>query len=166
MHMTAPVYGDRVETRSSKCPVSAHYQKISEHCPVLASTGCTKQFCQAGRAIHTDENRVGENRSLDVVEREAEEFLREFHRENPFQTDEQFQARLDDAIHQIRSSAITAVIRRDRSTGLVGGNYTQTSREIEFGIRRAWRNARKCIMRSHSDELRSASACTPAGQLR
>lgn len=61
---------------------------------------------------------------------------------------------LEEVLGEIRDEAVEAVIREDNPRGMVGGNWTQWSEELEFGIRRAWRNARKCIMRSHSDELK------------
>ncbi|KAL8913357.1 MAG: hypothetical protein Q9171_001834 [Xanthocarpia ochracea] len=135
------------------CPVIKEFQQARAHHPVLASTGCTKQFCQAGRALHTDEPRVGENRALEVVEKEAEGFLRELHQEGYFDSDQTFQSRLDCALTEIRTDASVGIVRETKQSGLVGGVWHQTSAELEWGIRRAWRNARKCIMRSHSDEL-------------
>ncbi|OCK79887.1 hypothetical protein K432DRAFT_454237, partial [Lepidopterella palustris CBS 459.81] len=115
--------------------------------------GCTRDFCQAGRSIHTDEARVGENRTVDVVEQECVEFLNEMRQDGHFKTDEEFEDRMNSALDEIRSSCRQAIVRGDRDEGTVGGNWMQTSKELEFGIRRAWRNARKCIMRSHCEEL-------------
>lgn len=138
-----------------KCPVLApDYKLIKESHGTLASTGCTKDFCEAGRAIHTDELRVGENRAVDVVEQEAEDFLRELHKEKFFASEAAFQERLHRAHVEIRSSSVEGVIRETQITGMVGGIWTQTPQELEFGLRRAWRNARKCIMRSHCEDLR------------
>jgi len=70
------------------CPMlSPELKGIRDKYTTLASTGCTTDFCQAGRAIHTDETRVGENRALCVVEREAENFLQELHHEGFFASD-------------------------------------------------------------------------------
>lgn len=139
----------------NKCPVLApDYKLIKERHGTLASTGCTEEFCQAGRAIHTDEPRIGENRAVEVVEREAEDFLRELHREKYFASEEAFQERLKYARFEIRSTSVKGIIRETKKTGLVGGVWTQTSQELEFGLQRAWRNARKCIMRSHCEDLR------------
>ena len=136
-----------------RCPVIKEFEQARAHHPVLASTGCTKQFCQAGRALHTDEPRVGENRALEVVEKEAEGFLRELHQEGYFDSDETFRSRLRCAITEIRTGASVGIVRETKQSGPIGGIWHQTSAELEWGIRRAWRNARKCIMRSHSDEL-------------
>ncbi len=139
---------------SVKCPfLTPEFQKVREQHTTLASTGCTKELCQAGRATHTDEPRIGENRAIDVVEQEAEGFLRELYSENFFKNKEEFDVRLQRIQADIRSSAVEGIIREDKVHGLVGGNYTQTPRELLFGLRRAWRNARKCIMRSHCEEL-------------
>ncbi|KAI4143807.1 MAG: hypothetical protein L6R39_004438 [Caloplaca ligustica] len=139
---------------SSKCPVATEFQQARKHHSVLASTGCTKDFCQAGRAVHTDEPRVGENRAVEVVLQEAEGFLRELHHEHFFGTDEAFTNRLTAVLGEIKAGSGEGLIRQGRRRGTVGGNWLQTPAEVEFGIRRAWRNARKCIMRSHSDELK------------
>ena len=139
----------------AKCPmVLPEYQRVLDRHTTLASTGCTKQFCQAGRVIHTDEPRVGENRALCVVEKEAEGFLLELHREGFFDTDEKFQLRLKNVCDEIRADAVEGVVREDKSYAKLGGNWVQTPRELEFGLRRAWRNSRKCIMRSHCEELK------------
>ncbi|KAL8746468.1 MAG: hypothetical protein Q9184_007744, partial [Pyrenodesmia sp. 2 TL-2023] len=143
-----------VSPTPSRCPVAKDFQQARAHHPVLASTGCTRDFCQAGRAVHTGEARVGENRAIEIVEKEAKGFLEELHREHFFPTDEAFTSRLSGALAEIRSTACEGFIRESRQHGTIGGNWDQTPAEIEFGIRRAWRNARKCIMRSHSDELK------------
>ncbi|KAL8923172.1 MAG: hypothetical protein Q9208_004735 [Pyrenodesmia sp. 3 TL-2023] len=140
--------------KPSRCPVAKEYHQARTHHPVLASTGCTKDFCQAGRAVHTDEPRIGENRAIEIVEKEAKGFLEELHREQFFATDEAFTSRLNGVLTEIRSNACEGFIRESRKHGTIGGNWDQTPAELEFGIRRAWRNARKCIMRSHSDELK------------
>ena len=137
-----------------KCPVAdPQLQYIRTSCPILASTGCTKDFCQAGRAIHTDEPRVGENRALLEVELEAQEFLRDLHHEGFYGTEDAFQERTVQVLREIRAGATEGIVRVDRSIAMMGGTWTQTPKELELGVRRAWRNARKCIMRSHCEEL-------------
>ncbi|KAL9123037.1 MAG: hypothetical protein Q9187_000409 [Circinaria calcarea] len=141
-------------SESARCPIwTTEFQRVRENHATLASTGCTKQFCQAGRAVHTDEPRVGENRALHVVEQEAEEFLRELHRERFFDSDEKFEERLKHVRDEIRAGAVEAIVREDGLRAKVGGNWIQTPQELQFGFRRAWRNSRKCIMRSHCEEL-------------
>ena len=141
--------------KASKCPVlNAEFEGIQERYKTLASTGCSGQFCQAGRMVHTDEPRVGENRALKVVEQEAREFLEELRRENFFADDEAFCERLRAVMKEIRLGATNGMVREVKKKGRVGGNWTQTPAELEFGLRRAWRNSRKCIMRSHCEELK------------
>ncbi|KAL8721253.1 MAG: hypothetical protein Q9225_002030 [Loekoesia sp. 1 TL-2023] len=130
----------------SSCPVASEFGKAQAHHPVLASTGCTKEFCQAGRAVHSDEPRIGENRAIEAVEQEAEGFLRELHREHFYDTDEAFTERLNVALAEIRAGACEGTIREGHRQGTIGGNWSQTTAELEFGIRRAWRNARKSLI--------------------
>lgn len=140
---------------TARCPaMTPEFQSIQERYKNLASTGCTAQFCQAGRMLHSDEPRVGENRALEIVEAEARDFLEELHHEGFFGSDKAFCERLRAATKEIRSGTINGHIRQDKKQGRVGGNWTQTPAELEFGLRRAWRNSRKCIMRSHCEELK------------
>lgn len=97
---------------------------------------------------------MGENRSLQEVEREAVEFLRVLREEGFYDTEDVFQNRLDQVRGEIETGTAGGVGQEDPSSAKVGGTWTQTYQELEFGIRRAWRNARKCIMRSHCDELK------------
>lgn len=139
----------------AQCPVlTPEFQSIQAQYKTLTSTGCTAQFCQAGRMLHTDEPRVGENRALGVVEKEAREFLEELRHEGFFASDKDFCERLRAVLKEIRSGASDGIIRQGKKNGKIGGNWTQTPTELEFGLRRAWRNSRKCIMRSHCEELK------------
>ncbi|KAL8814584.1 MAG: hypothetical protein Q9223_006200 [Gallowayella weberi] len=138
----------------ARCPVTKEFQLARDRHPVLASTGCTTEFCQAGRAVHTDEPRIGENRAIEIIEKEADGFLQELRLENFFDTDDAFTDRRDAVLKEIKTGASEGLIRETQQHGMIGGNWHQTAAELEFGIRRAWRNARKCIMRSHSDELK------------
>ena len=138
----------------SKCPLSnPEFELIRANHANLASTGCEKDFCQAGRAIHTDEPRVGQNRALCVVEREARDFLSDIYREGFYIDDGTFSERLGQALLEIRNSATERDENGRNSKATIGGNWIQTRQELEFGVRRAWRNSRKCIMRSHCEEL-------------
>ncbi|KAF9462533.1 nitric oxide synthase [Collybia nuda] len=143
----------------NKCPLSTpEFELIRQNHSTLVSTGCTQDFCQSGRVIHTDEPRIGENRSLAVVEKEAEDYLKDLHREGFFLDEEAFQVRLHFALYEIRAGSTEGIIRESQERGTVGGVWTQTPGELEFGLRRAWRNARKCIMRSHCEELNAKMA--------
>ena len=140
---------------TSTCPLGAsEHQRIREKHRTLASTGCTKEFCQAGRAVHTDEPRVGENRSLEVVQQEATEFLRDLFEEGFFQDEEQFKARLQQVLAEILRNSVQGIVRDGKRLGCLGGNWSQTPAELEFGIKLAWRNSRKCIGRNHYRELK------------
>ena len=97
---------------------------------------------------------MGENRSLQGVEQEAISFLRVLREEGFYIGEDAFQDRLDQVLGEIRAGSVKGVIRADHSYAKVAGTWTQTHQELEFGIRRAWRNARKCIMRSHCEELK------------
>ena len=97
---------------------------------------------------------MGENRSLKVVEQEAIDFLRVLREEGFFDTEDAFQSRLNQVQGEIKAGSVKGVTREDHSYTLLAGTWTQTHQELEFGIRRAWRNARKCIMRSHCEELK------------
>ena len=138
----------------SHCPVAKEFQKARDHHSILASTGCTRQFCQAGRAVHTDEPRIGENRALNVVKEEAEAFLREYYRDNHSASENALQDRLQQVLEEIEAGACEGIVRETKQPGRIGGSWNQNFDELEFGIRRAWRNSRKCIMRSHCEELR------------
>ena len=140
---------------TAKCPfMNAEQQRIKENHRTLASTGCTKDFCQAGRAIHTDEPRIGENRSLEAVCQDADDFLRDLYDEDFFPNEAALEARLQAVHAEILYGATDGVARGDKMQTRLGGNWTQTFGELEFGIRRAWRNSRKCIARNHAEELK------------
>lgn len=138
-----------------KCPAwQSEFNSIHSNHATLASTGCTKEICQAGRAVHTDEPRVGQDRALHTVEREAREFLQELRRAGVYDSEDVFQQRLKQVLREIRAGATKGTVREDHSVARMGGVWAQTVPELEFGVRRAWRNSRKCIMRSHCEELR------------
>ncbi|KAL9077431.1 MAG: hypothetical protein Q9161_000276 [Pseudevernia consocians] len=103
---------------------------------------------------HTDEPRVGGNRSLQVVEQEAVDFLRVLREEGFYDSEDAFQNRLNQVRREIQAGSVEGVVQGDHSYAKLGGIWTQTQEELEFGIRRAWRNAKKCIMRSHCEELK------------
>lgn len=139
----------------AQCPfMSAEHQRIRENHRTLASTGCSKEFCQAGRIIHTDEPRIGENRSLHLIYQEATDFLRDLYDDNVFANEAELDARLQAVHAQILHGSKEGVTREEKIRTQLGGSWTQTPQELEWGLRRAWRNARKCIARNHSEELK------------
>ncbi len=97
---------------------------------------------------------MGGNRSLQVVEREAVDFLRVLREEGFYDSEDTFQNRLKQVQREIEAGSVEGVVQEDHSFARLGGIWAQTHEELEFGIRRAWRNSRKCIMRSHCEELK------------
>ena len=97
---------------------------------------------------------MGGNRSLQVVEQEAVDFLRVLREEGFYDSEDAFQNRLNQVRREIQAGSVHGVVQEDHSYAKLGGIWTQTQEELEFGIRRAWRNAKKCIMRSHCEELK------------
>jgi hypothetical protein len=129
------------------------FQKIVKDNPVLTSTGCTREFCQAGRMIHSDEPRVGETRALEVVKEEASAFLWQLLKEGVY-TEEQYTARRNEVLNSLEASAVVEPMLVDgvKTVGKTA-TWTQTSQELQRGLQLAWKNSRKCIMRSHFKEL-------------
>ena len=128
----------------------------SNECQKLDSKD--KIWCQSSRSWYHEAltpkfPTVGENRSFEVVEREAVDFLQVLHEEGFFNDKDAFQNRLSQVRGEIKAGSVRRILQEDHSYASLGGTWTQTYRELEFGIRRAWRNARKCIMRSHCEEL-------------
>jgi nitric oxide synthase oxygenase domain/subunit len=132
------------------------FERIRKAHRTLAPTGCTTDFCQSGRMAHIHEPRVGRDRPLNEIQQEAVEFLQECRDYNIITTDDELNKRIKKALVQISNSAISTVITdRDgnQSIGLAGGTWFQTPAELEYGLRAAWRNARRCIMRSEHEHL-------------
>ena len=137
---------------ASRCPFS-EYDKILERNPILAPTGCTEKFCQAGRLVHTDEPKVGENRPLEVVQDEASAFLWQLWQDGIY-TEDRYTERRAQVMEDIDRSAKEKIVW-SQGAKRVGktSTWTQTSEELRYGVRLAWRNSRKCIMRSRYQEL-------------
>ena len=139
----------------AKCPfIIPEHQLIKARNRILASTGCSKDICQAGRVIHTDEPRVGENRSLEDVLMEAEDFLRILFEEDFFPDVAAFEARLQAVRKELNDSAKSGLVRGTRILKPLGGSWKQSYEELEFGVRKSWLNSRKCIARNHYQELK------------
>ncbi|PYH90281.1 nitric-oxide synthase [Aspergillus ellipticus CBS 707.79] len=137
---------------ASRCPFM-EYEKIMEKNPVLAPTGCTDKFCQAGRMVHTHEPKVGENRPLDIVREEASGFLWQLWQDDIY-TESQYNERRAQVTLEIERSAKEKIVW-NQGIKRVGktSSWTQTREELRYGLRLAWRNSRKCIMRSRYQEL-------------
>ncbi|KAH9905392.1 nitric oxide synthase [Xylariomycetidae sp. FL2044] len=149
------------------CPTSAaqrEFDRIYEAYPSLASTGCTAKFCHSGRMKHTDEERVGRNQAVEKVAQDAADFLRQLRQAGIIKTDMALCERMRQVRTEIRLRSVCARyaaregagsdLCQSQVIGIVGGTWTQTSEELEFGIRVAWKNARRCIMRSDYRDLK------------
>lgn len=140
------------------------FSRIEKVYPSLASTGCNAEFCQAGRMKHTDEERVGRNQPVDAVKQDATDFLYQLREGGVIKSEKDFNERLAEALQEIELNSTTAqypscIANGSNATvakriGRVGGDWTQTSDELEFGIRQAWKHSRRCIMRSEYKNLR------------
>ncbi|KAK8111875.1 nitric-oxide synthase [Apiospora kogelbergensis] len=152
------------QSGSTQVSAREEFSRIEKAYPSLASTGCNAEFCQAGRMKHTDEERVGRNQQVDVVKRDATDFLYQLREGGVIKSEQQFNTRLTEVLQEIEQNSTTArhssfsgngsSATQARCTGTVGGSWTQTSEELEFGIRQAWKHSRKCIMRSEYKDLR------------
>ena len=117
------------------------------------------------------EPRVGENRPIEEIRHDAEAFLCEMRDDGMFKSEAEFQNRLRTVLAEIERRAVdTKVYVNHEHAGKDGAvelksiqvpgrsssGYVQTKQEMEWGIRAAWRNSRKCIMRAHYKELKYA----------
>jgi nitric oxide synthase oxygenase domain/subunit len=122
----------------------------------LAPTGCTPDFCQSGRMTRINEPRVGRDRPLAEIQQEAVDFLRECRDHGVIESDEVLTKRTREALIQISNTAIVSTVTDSDgnvSEGMAGGSWHQLPAELEYGLRAAWRNARRCIMRSEHEHL-------------
>jgi hypothetical protein len=109
------------------------------------------------------EPRVGENRPIDVIKGEAEAFLREMLAEGLFSLKD-FGQRIKEVIKEIEENKVDCMVWEDpnednaverrKVQGVSSNGYAQTTEELEWGVRVAWRNSRKCIMRAHCWDLK------------
>ncbi|KAL9617496.1 MAG: hypothetical protein Q9160_007707 [Pyrenula sp. 1 TL-2023] len=147
-----------------RSPLTEEFRRIQEHYPILSSTSCSSGFCQSGRAIHTEEPRLGRDQPLQQIEAEAVDFLRQMRRENLFVTDADYQNRLREVLREIRENAAEPQLLAENANlkptdpvlfgELSSSGWIQRTEELEFGIRIAWKHSRKCIMRSQYKDLR------------
>ncbi|OLN88306.1 Nitric oxide synthase, inducible [Colletotrichum chlorophyti] len=143
--------------------VQQEFANIRSQYPSLSSTGCTERFCQSGRMMHLDEERVGRNQSYAQVREDALDFLQQMYKDGLINT-EQLHNRVHEVLREIQQNSTEGKFTTashhgpeaapTTTHGLVGGPWTQTFEELEFGIRTAWKHARKCIMRSEYSNLR------------
>ncbi|KAK2594413.1 hypothetical protein QQS21_007867 [Conoideocrella luteorostrata] len=104
--------------------------------------------------IHTDEQRVGEDRDLHEVIFEAIDFISQLSRDGLIKDNETMRRRVAQAVEEVRLKSIQVPVEGSKLPRVIGGNWTQTTEELEHGIRLSWKHARKCIMRSEYSSLR------------
>lgn len=132
-------------------------QAIASRYSVLQPTGCTAQFCEGGRMIHSTEPRVGQNRSISVVREEAIDFLCQLRRDGVIASDGALQIRTNEVLREIETKSADVHSQRNGAMDnaeRAGAQWFQTSEELEHGIRLAWKHSRRCIMRSQYEDLR------------
>lgn len=137
-------------------PARVEFELIRSTHRTLAPTGCTADFCQSGRATKILEPRVGRDRPSSEIKTEAEDFLRECHDMGIIETNNELNQRIEDALLQIEESSTQSTVAcSDGHTvvGVGGGIWTQSSAELEYGLRAAWKNSKRCIMRSEHGKL-------------
>ncbi|GIZ49867.1 hypothetical protein CKM354_001288500 [Cercospora kikuchii] len=145
----------------------SEFDRIRNACPVLRSTACDEEFCQAGRMIKTREPRVGQDREISKVQEEAIDFLRQLHRDGIIATEEKLSARRDHVLQELQQTSQlvqlsgrlpnevegNSKLSTCEQSMLAGGVWWQKFEELEHGLRLAWQNSAKCIMRSESFSL-------------
>ncbi|QRW07574.1 nitric oxide synthase, inducible protein [Ceratobasidium sp. AG-Ba] len=99
--------------------------------PTTYPMGCKENICHGSMMVKHDEPLGGMERTPEEVWAEAEEYLAEYYKEN----------KLPACDLLARLKQVESDIRRQ-------GYYMHTYDELSFGVRTAWRNARRCIMRS------------------
>ena len=81
------------------------YELIKKTHHTLAPTGCTPDFCQAGRMTRIHEPRVGRDRPLSEVQKEAVGFLHECRDQNVIESDQLLEKRIKTALVQIMETS-------------------------------------------------------------
>ena len=130
--------------------------------PALQPTGCSEQFCEGGRMIHSKEPRVGRDRSIFAVREEAIDFLSQLRRDGVIPSDEALQSRMKEVLEELddtSSGGPMTLSGQERNIHDVGGSWTQSRDELEHGLRLAWKHSRRCIMRSQYEDLRYSNHC-------
>ena len=77
---------------------------------------------------------MGGNCSLEIVCQEAADFLRDLYDEGFFQSEAQFEARLQEVDAEILYGATEGIAREHKLPKRLGGNWTQTPSELAFGV--------------------------------
>lgn len=151
-----PSHVDR--PNSAKAKAECEFKKIAEAYPNLRATGCTAQFCQAGRMIKTNEPRIGNDKSVDAVVSDARDFLKQLRADEIFKSDDELERRTEQVITEIETNlSPTWHSRQDgraRKNVMPGSpGWVQTYDELQHGVRLAWKHSQRCIMRSEYRSL-------------
>jgi nitric oxide synthase oxygenase domain/subunit len=115
--------------------------------------------------------KVGKDRPLEVIKKEAEAFLHEILDDGRFANQHAFKDRLQEVTAEIDAGAVETTVwveveeiinnvrqlKRVRKTGVSSRGWRQTEEEVSWGVQVAWRNSRKCIMRADYQDLSSVS---------
>jgi nitric oxide synthase oxygenase domain/subunit/sulfite reductase alpha subunit-like flavoprotein len=114
--------------------------------------------------IKTVEHRVGQDRPLQAIEDEAVDFLRQLRNEGMLKSESALDQRVRGVLDEIRETskmvpvddALPNEVQSDVNDSQLhaGGLWQQTTAEIEFGVRVAWKHSSKCIMRSEYSNLK------------
>lgn len=103
---------------------------------------------------HTDEPRLGEDRSFKDVEAEAVDFLHQLYRDGIIQSEEALGERISTVLDEVRRTSVIPRGSDETESGPLAGIWHQTAEELEHGLRLSWKHARKCIMRSEYSYLK------------
>ncbi|KAK9700365.1 Nitric oxide synthase, inducible [Basidiobolus ranarum] len=110
--------------------------------------GCTKNQCHAATMNKSDGEHFDPYRSPKQIEAEALEFLREYYK-TAVGDDEETGIQLSRRLYQVSRQILSQ------------GYYVHTKEELEYGVKTAWRNSSRCIMRAQFKNIEIIDArCT------
>jgi len=109
--------------------------------PKTYGNGCQDGMCHGSHMLKYDEALGGQEVPEENVWEEAQDYINEFYYEH----------KLPEADRDARLAAIKKELDAT-------GYYTHTFDELSFGVKTAWRNARRCIMRSQWNTMTTIDA--------